>query len=168
MNRYETAEPTVHALRSANPAVKTKADSESLHLFIKRPKLFVADVLIEHLGRHHHADETQLFDGAARLCNSGVHVLQSNQCDAFEPRGIYRAKLGQPIVVRMREVDRQIDLARRAKGNSSGRVDDLDIDPIKIHIFQLNTRIFIDLAQGTAEIAIPGVAGPERATAVFR
>ena len=83
MDRNEAAESAVHSLRSANAAVKSEANPESLDLFVKRPELFVADVLIEHIGRHHHTDETQLFDGAARLCDSSVHVLQRNQRDAL-------------------------------------------------------------------------------------
>jgi len=80
MDRNEAAETAVHSLRSANAAVKSEADAESLDLFVKGPELFMADILVEHIGRHHHTDEAELFDGirdASRFRVEGGTIRQT-------------------------------------------------------------------------------------------
>ena len=97
----------------------------------------MADVLVEHIGWHHDANETQFFDRAASLGDCGVHVLQRHQGDALEPGGIDGTEIGEPVVVGAGEIHRQIHFPRRAEGDAACRIDHLDIDAISVHILDV-------------------------------
>src|SRR5262249_51964301 len=78
------------------------------------------------------------------------------------------AKVRQPVVVGARDIARQIYFPRGAKRNAAGRIDDLDVDAVSIHVFELHMWILVRLAKCAAETAVPRVAGPKRPDAVLR
>ena len=149
------------------PPWKAEPDVESFNFFIERPELPQADILIEHVGGHHHTDKAKLFHRAARFLDRGGDVLQRHQRDPFETLGIGAAEFRKPIVVGVRDIHCQIHLARRAERNAAGWINHLDIDPVDVHVGKLNARIFVGFAQGLAKIAVPGIARPKRAPAIF-
>ena len=65
MDGDKAIESTMHPLCSANAAVQCQPDREPFDLLVERPKLASANILVAHIGRHHHADEAELLYGAA-------------------------------------------------------------------------------------------------------
>ena len=75
------------------------------------------------------------------LAHGVLGSVGDQRADAMEACRGNRAEVGQPGVVRADELDEEVAVGKPVQGEGDGRVDDPDVDAVRVHVAKPGVRV---------------------------
>ncbi len=101
----------------------------------------MVEQLVFHVRRQVNPDRPRLFRYSPNLFRRALRRAHRHHRDALQPRGIRRAVVREPSMVRANHRDFEIDALQRAEARDHRREQHPDIDALAIHVLDSNLRI---------------------------